>query len=257
VTPPSHRGHRVSCVLPARDEEAAIATVVGRAVETLDALTAEFEVVVVDDGSTDRTGALVDALALREPRVRVIHFPEGRGYGAALRAGFAASRMPLLLFTDSDGQFDLADVAHMLPLLADADLVLGFRRKRADAFSRRLLSHGYNLLVRRLLGIRVRDVNCAFKLFDRRVLDAVRLVSDGYAINAELVARADALGLRAREVGVRHFARIAGRSKVGTGSVPRALRQLWTLRRTLTSTSVTRPEQASTTTPATARDPRA
>jgi glycosyltransferase involved in cell wall biosynthesis len=224
-------------VLPALNEEDAIERVVTRALEVLAALTAEFEIIVVDDGSTDRTGALLDALAAGDPRVRVIHFRRRSGYGAALRAGFAASRLPLLVFTDSDGQFDLADLERLLPLLVDADLVVGFRAERVDAPSRKLLSRGYNLLVRVLLHVRLRDINCAFKLFHRRVLDAVRLVSDGYAINAELVARADAAGLRVRELGVRHLARLAGRSKVGAASAPAAVRELWALRRAVLATS--------------------
>jgi glycosyltransferase involved in cell wall biosynthesis len=251
---PSGGRHRVSCVLPARNEEEAIGTVVPAALDALAALTDESEVVVVDDGSTDRTGALLDALAAQEPRLRVIHFREPRGYGAALQAGFAASRLPVLMFTDSDGQFDLRDLGRLLPLLADADLVVGFRVDRADPASRRVLSRGYNALVRLLLGVRVRDMNCAFKAFHRRVLDLFPLESDGYAINAELVARADAAGLRVREVGVRHFPRIAGESKVGATNVPGALRQLWTLRSLLTAD---RAMPRSATTPATARDPRA
>lgn len=253
VVPPRDR-HRVSCVLPARNEEGAIGTVVPAALEALASLTVESELLVVDDGSTDGTGALLDTLASKEARLRVIHFREPRGYGAALRAGFAASRLPLLAFTDSDGQFDLRDLDRVLPLLVDADLVVGFRVDRADPASRHLLSRGYNALVRMLVGVHVRDVNCAFKAFHRRVLDLLPLESDGYAINAELVARADAAGLRIREVGIRHFARIAGRSKVGAANVPGALRQLWTLRTLLT---VDRAAPRSATTPATARDPRA
>jgi len=222
-------------VLPALNEEDAIETVVTRALTVLAGLAADFEIIVVDDGSSDRTGALLDTLAAHDPHVRVIHFARPRGYGAALRAGFAASRLPLVAFTDSDGQFDLGDLERALPLLADADLVVGYRQARVDPTSRRLLSRIYNALVRLLLGVRVQDVNCAFKVFHRHALDAMPLVSDGYGINAEIVARADALGLRVREVGVRHFARLAGRSKVGIGSAPDALRQLWALRDALTA----------------------
>ena len=229
--------HRVSCVLPARNEEQAIEVVLSRALDVLGALTDQFELLAVDDGSSDRTGILLDAVAARDRRVQVIHFGTPRGYGAALRAGFAASRFPVVAFTDSDGQFDLADLEHVLPLLAEADLVVGYRRSRVDPVGRRVLSRGYNTLVRLVLGVRVRDVNCAFKVFHRRLLDVMPLASDAYAINAELVARADALGLVVREVGVRHFARLAGRSKVGFGSAPEALRQLWTVRRSLTMAS--------------------
>src|SRR5438105_2078044 len=144
----SRGDYRVSCVLPALNEEDAIETVVTRALAALAALTAEFEIVAVDDGSTDRTGALLDAFAVRDPRLRVIHLPTNRGYGAALNAGFIASRLPLLVFTDSDGQFDLADLERVLPLLSEADVVVGFRVGRVDAMSRRLLSRGYNVLVR-------------------------------------------------------------------------------------------------------------
>jgi len=220
---------RVSCVLPAFNEHQVIAQVVGRTAAALASLCAAFEIVVVDDGSDDGTAGVLDGMD--EPWLRVIHFPENRGYGWALRAGFAAAALPLVFFMDSDDQFDPLDLARLLPLLAEADVVVGCRDVRRDGVLRSSLSAGYNRLVRSLLGIRVRDVNCAFKLMRRDTLARLDLVSDSYTINAELLMRAAQAGVDVREVPVSHAPRSTGRSKVGVMDIPLAWMRLVALRR--------------------------
>jgi glycosyltransferase involved in cell wall biosynthesis len=222
---------RVSCVMPAYNEREIIDCAVRRVRESLERLTAEFEIIVVDDGSTDGTGRVLDEMADR--RLRVIHFAENTGYGRALRAGFAAAVHPFVFFTDSDDQFDPDDVGRLLPWVGDADLVVGYRCPRGDGALRSLLSGGYNALVRGMLGLAVRDVNCAFKLIRRDALHRLALSSDGYAINAEMLALAIRAGLRIREVPVHHRLRRAGQSKVGLGDIPRTLSQVVELRRTI------------------------
>lgn len=218
--------------MPAFNEVEVIADVVGEARRALDELTADSEIVVVDDGSTDGTGARLDELAAAG-QVRVLHSPENRGYGWAVRAGYAMATRPLVFFTDSDGQFDAMELGLLLPLVTAADIVVGHRVGRRDGSLRAALSAGYNTLVRTLLGVEVRDINCAFKLMRRDALERLRLVSNGYVINAELMARATRAGLRIREAPVSHRPRRAGRSKVSIADVPSSLRQLLLLRRLL------------------------
>jgi dolichol-phosphate mannosyltransferase len=222
----------VSLVLPALNEGEVIGHVVEHARAALEQVATDYEIIVVDDGSSDNTGRVLDALA--GERIRVIHFPENRGYGLALRAGFAAAVHPLIAFIDSDDQFDPLDLKRFVELADQADLIVGYRVGRRDGGLRAVLSRGYNLLVRAAIGVAVRDVNCAFKLIHRAALDQLPLHSERYSINAELLARAARAGMRIREVPVTHRERHTGRSKVGVADVPYAVREIFTLRRALT-----------------------
>ncbi len=218
--------------MPAFNEEESISVAVTNVRRALDHYTCDSEIIVVDDGSTDRTGARLDEIA-SAARLRVVHSPENRGYGWALRAGLATATRPLLFFTDSDDQFEPMDLGRLLPVIDAADIVIGHRVGRCDGRLRAALSRGYNALVRALLDVHVRDVNCAFKLVWRESLAGLGLTSTGYTINAEMLARAARARLCVREVPVSHGPRRAGRSKVGFTDVPRALAQLLALRRTL------------------------
>jgi len=226
----------VTCVLPAFNEAEGIVHAVSDMRAALARFTDGSEIIVVDDGSTDGTGLLLDELAATE-QVRVIHSPTNRGYGWALRTGFAAATRPLVFFTDSDRQFDAMDLGRLLPAMADADVVVGRRVGRSDGTLRGGLSLGYNALVRALLGIRVRDVNCAFKLLRREVLAHMPLTSKRYTINAELIARATRAGFRVHEVAVPHRARQSGTSKVGIKDIGPALGEVLALRQTLRGNS--------------------
>jgi glycosyltransferase involved in cell wall biosynthesis len=218
-------------VMPAFNEGEVIRRVVTRSHAALRELTAAFEIIVVDDGSSDDTGPILDELA--DDDVRVIHFDEHRGYGCALQAGIAIAMYPLVAFMDSDDQFDPLDLRNLLALSAQAEMVVGYRAVRSDGALRVLASRGYNFLVSRVLGLAFRDVNCAFKLFQRKALSNLQLSSEGYAIGAEMLARAQRAGYRIREVPVTHHPRRTGRSKVSLYDVPRALAQVLALRRAL------------------------
>jgi dolichol-phosphate mannosyltransferase len=163
----------LSVVLPAFNEAAAIRPVVLEAVRRLSEVVKEFELLVVDDGSTDGTGEIVDALAAECGRVRPIAHPTNRGYADALRTGFAAARFDLVAFTDADGQFDLADLRRLIPTAYRIGLAVGYREDRKDSWLRKRYSRGYNLLARTLCGTRARDCDCALKVFRRDVLHAL------------------------------------------------------------------------------------
>jgi dolichol-phosphate mannosyltransferase len=212
--------------LPAFNEEAGIRQAVAEADEALADLAEDYEVLVVDDGSTDRTAAAVAEEMARRPRVVLLRHEGNRGYGAALRTGFLAARCDLVAFTDADCQFHLADLGRLLALAETHAVAAGYREGRQDPWRRRFLSRGYNLLTRALLGTRVRDLDCALKVFRREALADLLPQSSGFFVNAEMLTRARQHGYRVAEAGVRHRPRLRGASKVSLAEVPRTLATL-------------------------------
>jgi glycosyltransferase involved in cell wall biosynthesis len=200
----------LAIVLPCFDEEPNVAAAVAQAQRAAERFAARHEVIVVDDGSSDHTGAIAESIAARDPRVRLIAHERNRGYGAAVRSGIAASRSDWVLLTDGDLQFDLSELELFLPLAGEADLVAGYRIDRADPVGRRLAAHAWNRLMRRTFGVRVRDVDCAFKLMRGPAARALELDSDGAMVSTELLVRAGLAGWRVAEVGVHHRPRLAG-----------------------------------------------
>ncbi len=228
---------RLSVVLPAYNEEPNVERVVREVVAHLDGLGLDYELIVVDDGSADRTGELLDRLQAELPRLRPQHHAKNRGYGAALRTGFDAAQMPYVFYMDGDGQFDIKDLDQLLPLASEDCIVTGYRIERRDPFMRRLNARLFGgWLVRVMLGVRVRDLNCAFKLIPKKVLDSMTLESTGALINAELYGYAIRRGFGIREVGVHHYPREAG---VQTGAhlsvILRAFYDLFRLRQKIVS----------------------
>jgi glycosyltransferase involved in cell wall biosynthesis len=205
---------RLTFFFPAYNEEENIAETVRRALDEIGPLVdGSIEVLAIDDGSTDRTPELADALAADDPRVRV-HHQQNRGYGGALRAGFENARGELIGFSDGDLQFDLREMSRLLDRLADAsrpvEAVIGYRLKRRDPPHRIFIAKTYNAIVSVLFGLRVRDIDCAMKLFRREVFDGLRLETDSPFLSAELLIKLRARGERMAQVGVTHFPRAAG-----------------------------------------------
>lgn len=228
----------LSVVLPAFNEEANIERVVRACVDYLERSGLDYELIVVNDGSRDRTGEILERLQQEIPRLRPQHHPQNRGYGAALRTGFQAARKRFVFYMDGDGQFDIRELDVILPLATDEQhIVTGYRIKRNDPFIRRLNARLFGgWLVRVLLNVRVKDLNCAFKLIPKKVLDAITLESTGALINAELYGRAVRKGFGIKEVGVHHYPRVAGTQ---TGAHPkvilRAFYDLFRLRQKIVS----------------------
>jgi glycosyltransferase involved in cell wall biosynthesis len=226
---------RLSLVLPAYNEEGNIERAV-RTAAAAGALAGSYEVVIVDDGSRDATRARLAALeAEMGPRLRVVRHEKNRGYGAALRNGFAAAEGELVFYTDSDNQFDLSELAGILPLMSEWDAVLGYRIARQDARRRLLTSWVFNRLACVVFGLTVRDLNCSFKLFRREVLLSLPLAADDFFIDTELVVRLHRGGWRYVERGVTHLPRTAGRSTVRLSDVPRTLAAVVRMRAALHS----------------------
>lgn len=232
---PAARVPRLSYFFPAHNEEANLEGLVEEALETLPALADTFEIIAVDDGSRDRTAEIADRLAAAHPDiVRAIHHPVNRGYGGALRSGFEASRYELVAFTDGDRQFRVADLGRLTARMAEPDapdIVAGYRIKRADPLIRVVYARTYRLANRIFFGLRVRDVDCACKLFRREALDGVRVESGGAFFSAELLVKVLQCGRSIVEVGVPHYPRTAGSP---TGAKPsviwRAVKDFWALR---------------------------
>jgi len=228
----------LSVVLPAYNEEANVERVVRDCVAFLDGRALDYELLVVNDGSRDRTGEILNGLTASLPRLRPQHHPQNRGYGAALRTGFEAARKRFVFYMDGDGQFDIRELDSLLPLATDEQhIVTGFRIERRDPFIRRLNAKLFGgWLVRVTLGVRVRDLNCAFKLIPKWILDSITLESTGALINAELYGRAVRRGVGIKEVGVHHYPRTAG---VQTGAhlsvILRAFYDLFRLRQKILS----------------------
>jgi cellulose synthase/poly-beta-1,6-N-acetylglucosamine synthase-like glycosyltransferase len=224
--------HGISVVLPAYNEAENIATTVATVVSTLSEIAPNFEVIIVDDGSADATGTIADDLAAADPRVRVIHNRPNRGYGGALRAGFDAAAKEWTFFMDADGQFDIADIRQLIvPMDAgQAQVALGYRAHRADPPLRKLNAWAWKRMVSILFGLRVRDIDCAFKLMPTALLRRATIESTGAMINTEFLAKFQRMGATLVQVPVQHLPRAKGTATgAKLGVILRAFRELFAL----------------------------
>lgn len=215
----------LSVLLPAYNEEANVGFVVDQALAVLPEIAREYEVIVIDDGSTDDTLTVAQGLVSEHhPRVRLLHHEVNSGYGAAIRSGLQHACHDLIFYTDADRQFDISELAYFLPLTQTHDMVIGFRVYRYDTVLRSIISWFYNRLVSILFRVRVRDVDCAYKLMSREVLDKLTIESDDFFVDTEIVARARKWNFRIAQKGVRHYPRPAGETTVTPGDIPQTLR---------------------------------
>jgi glycosyltransferase involved in cell wall biosynthesis len=227
---------------PMWNEEAYIERTIAAGHEAARALIADgqisdYELIVVDDASTDHTGKIADDLAAADPRVRVVHHPVNRKLGGSMKTGFAAATGDLVLYTDADLPFDLMELRRAVRLLHyyEADIVSAYRFDRTgEGLLRAVYTFFYNVLIRRLFGVRMRDINFAFKLCRRRVFDHVSLVSEGSFIDAELIIRSKKLGYQVIQFGVDYFPRTRGVSTLSSLGVIRTIvTEMFALRREL------------------------
>ena len=209
----------LSVFFPAYKEQDIIAKTVESASRSIARFADDYEIIVVDDGSQDKTAMVVEDIARRDAHVRLVSHGVNRGYGAALRTGFASSSKELVFFSDADGQFDLAELSGLLAMLKRAPVVLGYRIRRSDPLYRLFIARVYNIVVRLTFGLRVRDIDCAFKLFRRDVLQGVMLESDGAFISSELLIKLKRNEVPMVERGVHHYPRTTGASKGATPAV--------------------------------------
>lgn len=216
---PEDRVASLSVFFPAYNEQDIIARTVESASRAVSRFADDYEIIVVDDGSADNTAAIVQNIARRDPHVRLVSHGRNCGYGAALRTGFASASKSLVFFSDADGQFDLQELPGLIALLNRAPVVLGYRIRRSDPAHRLFIAKVYNLVIRMVFGLRVRDIDCAYKLFRREVLQEVSLESDGAFISSELLIKLKRRKVPMVERGVHHYPRTTGASKGATPKV--------------------------------------
>src|SRR3990172_5710615 len=225
----------LSVVLPAYNEAKNIERTVSEAVSFLSRKSEQYEIIVVNDGSVDGTREVVERLSLSNPKIVLVNHPINFGYGSALRSGFERASLDYIFFMDSDGQFDISDVDRLLPFIGNYDVIVGYRGKRADSFIRSLNTRLYHLYIRFLFGLKVRDIDCAFKLFPRTAYLAIKPIKSGGALfSAELLIKLGRKGFKIKEVPVRHFPRRFGKQ---TGAnlrvILRMFKECWKLRNEL------------------------
>ncbi|MBI2267342.1 MAG: glycosyltransferase family 2 protein [Armatimonadetes bacterium] len=209
----------ITIFFPAFNEEKTIESMVISARKLAEQLFENHEILVIDDGSSDRTPEIVKALAATDTKIKLVSHPNNLGYGAALRTGFDHALFELVFFTDGDGQFDVNELEKLLPLMENADLAIGYRVGRKDKFHRLLTAFCYKLLLYLLFRLWVKDIDCAFKLIRTRVVRDIELRSTGAYVSAEILIKARRKGYQIREIGVNHYPRQFGISKGATPMV--------------------------------------
>jgi glycosyltransferase involved in cell wall biosynthesis len=204
----------LSVFFPAYNDSGTIASMVIAAVQTASRLTPDFEVLVIDDGSTDATAELIDELARLYPRVRAIHHEKNRGYGGALRTGFSSAAKDWIFYTDGDAQYDPREMTRLWEKVQpDVDLVNGYKISRSDPLHRIVIGRVYHHAVKALFGLTVRDVDCDFRLMRRRIFDRVHLEKSSGVICLEMMKKITDAGFRIVEVPVHHYHRAYGKSQ--------------------------------------------
>lgn len=224
----------ISVVFPAHNEEGNITKAVEQAIHCLEHLSPDWEIIAVNDGSLDKTGEIIRNLSRQYPGVRGVHHENNRGYGAALKSGIQTASKELIFFCDSDLQFHLYELLHLLIWIEQYDIVIGYRARRRDRLHRRVNAWGWKLLVRSILGLKVRDIDCAFKLFRRVVFRAIEIDAVGAMVNTDILVQATRMGFKIKEVPVTHFARVEGeQSGASRRVIVKAFKELLILYRKL------------------------
>lgn len=233
----SHPVTSLSVFFPCYNEKDSICSLTEKAIAVAGEICDDFEVILVDDGSSDGTAELADELAEKYPAVRVIHHPVNKGYGAALQSGFRAATKDCIFYTDGDGQFDIAELINVLPLIAHCDIVSGYRINRQEGMLRKLNAFCWTRMVCLLFDLKLKDIDCAFKLYKREIFDTIEMHSTGALIDTEILARAIRKGYTVAQIGVHHYPRTAGQS---TGAnvkvILRAFKELFKLRKQIRQT---------------------
>ena len=220
----------LSVFFPCYNEQDNVARTTERAIAVLEKLNADYEAIIVDDGSKDATGQIADKIAARNKRVRVVHHPTNLGYGAALQSGFRSAAKELVFYTDGDGQFDISEMPPLLPLIKQYDIVSCYRLNRQDNMIRKINAWCWTKLVCFLFKMKIRDIDCAFKLYKREIFDNIKMVSTGALIDTEILARATRKGYAVTQRGVHHYPRTSGtQTGAKLGVIIRAFRELFKL----------------------------
>ena len=203
----------ISVFFPCYNDAGSIGLLIKDAQETLEKVAKDWEIIVIDDGSTDESRKLLKRLASEIPRLKLVFHKENRGYGGALRSGFGSASKKWVFYTDGDGQYDVGEITKLISQLKDhVDIVQGYKLKRHDPWYRQIVGPLYNQFVRLVFGIKTKDIDCDFRLIRKKALDAITLHHNSGVICVELVKKLQIKGFSFVEVGVHHFERLHGRS---------------------------------------------
>lgn len=228
----------ISLFFPCYNEQENVESTTRQALEVLTGISDDYEVIIVNDGSKDRTAEIADRLASENPHIKAVHHPVNRGYGGALQSGFHAACKEWVFYTDGDGQFDLKELPGLLDMIDRCDVISCYRLDRSDPFMRKLNAWAWGRLVRFLFKLPLRDIDCAFKLYRREIFDHIKMRSEGALIDTEILARIQLAGYRIAQRGVHHYPRTAGEQ---TGAnlkvILHAFKELFKLRREILSDS--------------------
>ena len=217
----------ITAFFPIYNDEATVELLANKIAPVLDDLTGDWEIIFVDDCSPDRSGEIADRLAAEDPRIKVVHHEANRGYGGALRSGFAAATKDLIFYTDGDAQYDVEELPLLMQHIDGCDMVNGYKIKRGDPFYRKFIGRVYHLTTKILFGLPIRDVDCDFRLMRREILEVIELESDSGVICVEMMTKIVGSGFSIKEAPVHHYPRIAGESQFFRfGRIARVLRGL-------------------------------
>ena len=226
----------LSVFFPCYNEEENVVRTTEAAVAACREFADDFEIIIVNDGSADRTAELAEELAARIPEVRATHNSPNLGYGGALQRGFREATKDYVFYTDGDGQFDFEEIPKLLPLLKEYDIVSAYRIDRKDPLIRKLNALAWTTLVNTVFWLWLRDIDCAFKIFPRKLFDEIQMKSMGALIDTEILAKARNLGYSIAQIGVHHYPRTAGeQSGANIRVIARAFKELFKLRRQIKS----------------------
>jgi len=221
----------ITVFFPCYNEENNITGLVEQTVQILNEIAEDYQIIIVNDGSTDQTAEVAEELSARFENVELINHANNKGYGVALKTGFLNSKKDLVFYTDGDNQFDINELPKLIPLSKKYDIVSGYRIKRQDPFIRKINAGIYNIVLFLLFGLNIRDVDCAFKLYKRELFEKIDLISDGALIDAEILIKAKKLGYSIGQTGVNHYPRTAGeQTGANVNVIFRAFKEILKLR---------------------------
>lgn len=228
----------ISVFFPCYNEASNVGPMVKKTIPVLTSLTPDFEIILVNDGSSDGTAEIIDTLAEKNPCVKAVHHRQNSGYGAALQSGFRAASKDLVFYTDGDAQFDIGELGAIMPLIRQYDIVSCYRLDRKEGLIRKINAWCWSRLVCWIFSMKIKDIDCAFKLFKRKIFDDIEMHSTGALIDTEILARAVKKGYTVTQAGVHHYPRTAGeQTGANLAVILKAFKELYKLRRQILGSS--------------------